>query len=71
MPDLFHQTRPAEGYPAEASVFGDALEDIMGDGTHDLPAIAAALNARNVASGGYTSWTPETLSAYLATLANT
>lgn len=70
MPNLFYQTRPAAGYPADVTAFGDALEAIMADGTHDLPAIAAGLNARKIVSGGHRDWTPESLSAYLATLAN-
>jgi hypothetical protein len=68
--DLFHQTRPDPPYPPEVTAFADVLEDIMADGTHDLPAIAAALNARHVVSGGHGSWTPEVLSAYFAELAN-
>jgi hypothetical protein len=67
---VFHQTRPNPLYPAEATAFADQLEAIMADGTHDLAAIVAALNARRVTAGGHTSWTPESLSAYLAQLAN-
>jgi hypothetical protein len=37
----------------------------MADGTHDLPGIVAALNAR----AGGDVWTPERLTAELATLA--
>jgi hypothetical protein len=70
MPDLFYQTRPAGGYPAEATVFADALEDIMADGTHDVPGIASALTARGVIAGGHSAWTPDALCAYLAALAN-
>jgi hypothetical protein len=70
MPDLFHQTRPDPPYPAEVTAFADQLEAIMADGTHDLGAIAAALNARGVFAGGRASWTPETLGAYFAELAN-
>ena len=70
MSDLFYQTRPDPPYPPEASVFADHLEAIMADGTYDLPAIAAALNARHVAAGGRDAWTPESLSAYFAELAN-
>jgi hypothetical protein len=70
VPDLSYQTRPPEGYPAEATVFADALEAIMADGTYDLAGIAAGLNARGITAGGHGSWTPETLAAYLATLAN-
>jgi hypothetical protein len=70
VPDLFYQTRPAAPYPAEAVAFADALEAIMADGTHDLGALAAGLNARDVRAGGHTAWTSETLSAYLAALAN-
>jgi hypothetical protein len=70
MSDLFHQTRPAGGYPPEVSAFADHLEAIMSDGTHELPAIAAQLNARGVACGGRETWTPENLSAYFAELAN-
>jgi hypothetical protein len=70
VPDLFYQTRPAEGYPADATVFADALEAIMADGTHDLAGMAAGLNARGVTAGGHSSWTPEALSAYLAALAD-
>ena len=70
MPDVFHQTRPEPPYPPEVTAFADALEAIMGDGTHELDGIAAALNARGVAAGGRTRWTPATLSAYFAELAN-
>ena len=70
MPDLFYQTRPAQGYPPEASAFADALEAVMADGTHDLPGIAAALNAEGTTVVGRPGWTPETLAAYLAELAN-
>jgi hypothetical protein len=35
-----------------------------------LDGIAAGLNLRHVTAGGRSSWTPETLSAYLADLAN-
>lgn len=70
MPDLFQQTRPAAGYPADATAFADALELIMAGGTHELATISVALNARHIAAGGYTTWTPETLAAYLARLAN-
>jgi hypothetical protein len=70
MSDLFYQTRPDPPYPAEVSAFADQLEEIMADGTHDLEAIVAALNARGVVSGGHKSWTAETLSAYFAKLAN-
>jgi hypothetical protein len=70
VPDLFYQTRPAEGYSADATVFADALEAIMADGTHDLAGIAAGLNARGIAAGGLSSWTPEALSTYLAALAD-
>ena len=70
MPDLFHQTQPDPPYAAEVTAFADALESIMADGTYDLAAIAAGLNARRVAAGGHGSWTPETLSAYFARLAS-
>ena len=70
MSDLFYQTRPDPPYPADVTAFADHLEAIMADGTHDLGAIAAALNARRVSSGGRETWTPETLSAYFAELAN-
>jgi hypothetical protein len=70
VPDLFYQTLPATGYPADAHAFGDALEAVMADGTHDLDGIAAALNARSVNAGGHASWTPATLGDYLAVLAN-
>jgi hypothetical protein len=70
MPDLFHQTRPVPPYPAEVTVFADQLEAIMADGAHELGTLAAALNARRVSAGGRTAWTPESLSAYLAELAN-
>ena len=70
MPDPFHQTRPDPPYPAEVTAFADQLEAVMADGTYDLAAIAAALNARRVVSGGRSTWTPETLSAYFAELAN-
>jgi hypothetical protein len=70
MSNLFYQTRPEPPYPAEVTAFADQLEAIMADGTHDLDAIVAALNARNVAAGGHTSWTAQSLSAYFAELAN-
>ncbi len=70
MSDVFHQTRPDPPYPPEVTAFADQLEAVMADGTHDLAAIAAALNSRRVVSGGHGSWTPETLSTYLAELAN-
>lgn len=70
MSDLFAQTRPDPPYPAEVTAFADALEAIMADGTHELAAIAAALNERSICSGGRERWTPETLSAYFAELAN-
>jgi hypothetical protein len=69
MSDLFHQTAPEPPYPAEVSVFADRLEEIMGDGTYDLAAIARALNARHVVSGGHDTWTPDMLEAYFAELA--
>jgi hypothetical protein len=68
--DLFNQTRPGTSYPAEATTFADALEALMADGTHDLPGIAAGLNARKIAAGGRSEWTPESLTAYFAELAN-
>jgi hypothetical protein len=68
--DLFHQTRPDPPYPPEVTAFADQLEAIMADGTYDLGAIAAALNARQVSAGGHGAWTPESLSAYFAELAN-
>jgi hypothetical protein len=68
--DIFHQTRPDPPYPAEVSAFADHLEAVMADGTYDLGAIATALNARHVVAGGHETWTPETLSAYFAELAN-
>jgi hypothetical protein len=70
VPDLFHQTRPDPPYPAEVTAFADQLEAIMADGTYDLGAIAAALNARKVSAGGHGTWTPESLGAYFAQLAN-
>jgi hypothetical protein len=69
MPDLFHQTAPAEPYSAEVSAFADRLEEIMADGTCDIAAIAAALNARGVVAAGHERWTPESLAAYFAELA--
>ena len=69
MPDLFHQTAPDPPYPAEVSAFAERLEEIMSDGTYDLAAIAAGLNARQVVAGGRTAWTPATLTSYLAELA--
>lgn len=70
MSDLFHQTAPDSPYPAEVSAFADRLEQIMGDGTYDLAAIARALNTRHVVSGGHDTWTPATLEAYFAELAS-
>jgi hypothetical protein len=69
MRELFNQTC-LEPYPADVTAFADELEDIMADGTHDLAAIAAALNARRIVAGGRGAWSPETLSAYFAELAN-
>ena len=69
MRDLSRQTAPVP-YPPDATAFADELEDIMRDGTYDLAAIAAALSARRVTAGGRATWTAETLSAYLAELAN-
>ena len=69
MSDLFYQTRPDPPYPAEVTAFADALEAIMADGTCELAAIAAALNARHIVAGGHGAWSPETLSAYFAELA--
>ena len=66
--DPARQTCPVP-YPPEADRFGDALEAIMGDGTHDLAGIAEGLNRRGVAAGGRTVWTPDALSVYLAELA--
>jgi hypothetical protein len=70
MSDSFHQTQPDPPYPAEVTAFADQLEAIMADGTYDLSAIVAALNARKASSGGRRTWTPESLSAYFAELAN-
>ncbi len=70
MPDLFYQTRPEAGYPPEVTVFADALEDVMADGTYDPAGIAAGLNARKITAGGITEWTADRLTAYLAQLAN-
>jgi hypothetical protein len=68
--DLFNQTRPEHPYAPEVTAFADALEAVMADGTHGLAEIAAGLNARRVSAGGRSNWTPETLSAYFAELAN-
>lgn len=70
MAKLSSQTAPATPYPPEVTKFADQLEAIMADGTHDLAGIAAGLNARGVVAGGRREWTPETLSAYLAELAD-
>ena len=70
MSDLFNQTRPKHAYTPEVTAFGDALEAVMADGTHDLAGIAAGLNSRHVSAGGRSDWTPETLGSYLADLAN-
>ena len=70
MPDLFHQSAPEPPYPPEVTAFAERLEEIMSDGTYDLAAIVAGLNARRVTSGGHAAWTPDVLSAYLAELAN-
>jgi len=70
MSDPFHQTRPDPPYPPDVTAFADELEAIMADGTHDLAAIAAALNARRPSARGRRNWTPESLSAYFAELAN-
>ena len=68
MRDPFHQTAPSTPYPAAATLLADELEAVMADGTHDLPGIVAALNARPAASAN--PWTPERLTAELAALAN-
>jgi len=68
MRDPFRQTAPEPPYAPEASAFADALEAVMADGTHDLPGITAALNARLAADA--TLWTPDTLAAEFARLAN-
>ncbi len=65
MRDPFRQTAPATPYPAAATALADALEAVMADGTHDLPGIVAALNAR----AGAPVWTAERLAADLAALA--
>jgi hypothetical protein len=67
MRDPFRQTAPEPGYPAAATALAGELEAVMADGTHDLPGIAAGLNAR--AAAGSTPWTPERLAAELAALA--
>jgi hypothetical protein len=67
MRDPFRQTAPEPPYSPEATALGDELEAVMADGTHDLPGIVAALNAR--AGDGATPWTPERLAAELAALA--
>ncbi len=68
MRDPFRQTAPNPPYTAAATALADALEAVMADGTHDLPGIVAALNAR--AAAGTEPWTPERLAAELATLAS-
>ncbi len=68
MRDPFRQTAPEPPYSAAASTLGDELEAVMADGTHDLPGIVVALNARAGAAG--TTWTTESLAAELAALAN-
>jgi hypothetical protein len=68
MSDPFRQTAPNPPYDAGATLLADELEAVMADGTHDLPGIAAALNAR--AAAGSTPWTPERLAAEFAALAN-
>lgn len=61
---------PPNPYPAEVDAFADALEDVMRDRTYDLAEIAAGLNRRAIACAGRTTWTAETLAAFLAELAN-
>ncbi len=68
MADLGRQTKPVP-YPDEVVRFGDALESIMEDGTHDLDAIVAQLNARGVRVGDRTTWTPESFRTLVAELA--
>ena len=68
MADLGRQTKPVP-YPDEVVRFGDALESIMEDGTHDLDAIVAQLNARGVRVGDQTAWTPENFRTLVAALA--
>jgi hypothetical protein len=65
MRDPFRQTAPQPPYSPAATALGDELEAVMADGTHDLPGIVAALNAR----AGGDVWTTERLAAELATLA--
>lgn len=67
--DPFHQTAPDPPYAPDVNAFADDLEAVMSDGTHDLAGIAAALSARRTVAGGHRSWTPETLSVFLAGLA--
>jgi hypothetical protein len=66
--DLGRQTKPVP-YPDEVVRFGDALESIMGDGTHELDAIVAQLNARGVTACGRTTWTPDIFRTFVAELA--
>jgi hypothetical protein len=61
---------PPNPYPPEVDAFADALENIMRDRTYALGDIAAGLNQRGISCAGNASWTPETLAAYLAQLAN-
>lgn len=68
MADLSRQSK-ATPYPDEVVRFGDALEAIMEDGTHELDAIVAQLNARHVKAGGHTTWTPESFRSFVAELA--
>jgi hypothetical protein len=65
MRDPFRQTAPEPAYLPDAKALADALEAVMADGTHDLPGIVAALNAREGAA-----WTAESLAAKLSELAN-
>jgi hypothetical protein len=62
-----HQTRPAE-WPAEFSRFGDALEAVLGSGTHDLAGIVAGLNERDCRAPDGAVWTEASLRRRLADL---
>jgi len=63
--DPAHQTieSPQTAYQ---NALADALEKIFADGTHDLPAVIAALNATNIKAPDGAAWTEESFRAVMA-----
>jgi len=62
-----HQTRPAS-WPAALTRFADALEAVLTDAPHELPAIVAGLNERGFLAPDGRPWTEDSLRARLAEL---